>query len=134
MLFRYQWAETPATVDEVNPNKFIQKIIARRIADNAEFILESWELPVTMNWIAGVPVFNYSSNRVFQIPTTEIRKPITIEVINVGSGNNQFKISYPFMMRWEYWVQLLNVNTDFYDPAEPNNGYNNDWEHYQNIS
>jgi len=124
------WKENPSTQDEINLTNIGCQLVAKRVSDGVEFLLEDWQLPTTVIYQSGVPVFNYSNNRVFQIPTTEIRKPITVQVVNYGSGNDQFVISYPFMIRWENWVQLIGANTDFFNPSELNNGLNQDWEHY----
>ena len=126
------WVETPTTQDEINLTNVACQLVVKRISDGAEFLLEDFQLATTVIYQSAVPVFNYNSNRIFRIPTTEIRKPITIEVVTIGSGNYQFKISYPFMIRWENWVALVNANTDFFNPAELNNGLNEDWEHYLN--
>lgn len=124
------WRETPSNTDEINLTNLSQQVVAKRISDGAEFLLEDFQLPTNVVYQSGVPVFNYSNNRVFQIPTTEIRKAITIEVVTIGSSNYQFKINYPFMIRWENWVQLIGANSDFYNPSQLNNGLNRDWEHY----
>jgi len=128
------WSQTPASVDEVTLTKIYQQVVAKRISDGAEFLLEDWQLPIPNIFQAGAPFINYSNNRVFNIPTTEIRKPITVTVIDASPtpANAKFKISYPFMIRWEDWVALLGVNSDFFNPSEPNNGQNQDWEHYLN--
>lgn len=124
------WRETPSNTDEINLTNLSQQVVAKRISDGAEFLLEDFQLPTNVVYQSGVPVFNYSNNRVFQIPSTEIRKAITIEVVTIGSSNYQFKINYPFMIRWENWVQLIGANSDFYNPSQLNNGLNQDWEHY----
>ena len=38
------------------------------------------------------------------------------------------------MIRWEAWVALLGVNSDFFNPSEQNNGQNQDWFHYLNAN
>lgn len=124
------WAETPSNPDESNLTNIACQLVAKRISDGTEFLLEDWQYPITPIYQSGVPYINYSNNRIFNIPTTEIRKPITITVENISVGNNQFKISYPFMIRWESWVALIGANTDFFNTSEPNNGLNQDWFHY----
>lgn len=115
--------------DIIDITEFRQQIVAKRISDGAEFLLESWNLPVNMIYIAGQPVMNFSTPRIFQIPTGEIRKNITIETVFIGGGT-EFYVNYPFMIRWEYWIQLIGVNTDFFNTSQPNNGSNQDWFHY----
>jgi hypothetical protein len=40
-----------------------------------------------------------------------------------------YRIQFPFLMRWEYWEQLIlsNIPGAFIDYTEPNNGVNQDW-------
>lgn len=130
------WHESPPSgnSDTTYPKNVKCQIIAKRKLDGAEFILEDWNLDLVFQWAFNSygyqPIINYSSNRIFKIPTDEIRKPITITNVYPTPSNNEIKISYPFMMRWEYWEALMGVNSDFYNPSEPNNGFNQDWEHY----
>ncbi len=48
--------------------------------------------------------------------------------------NHNYFFAYPFLVRWEYWKQLLNVNSYFFDTTKPNNGQNNQWVNYNNIA
>ena len=126
------WAEFPSSVDEIYLTKIYQQVVAKRISDGAEFLLEDFQLNVPVIFQSGAPFINYSNNTVFNIPTTEIRKPITVTIIDASPtpANAKFKVSYPFMIRWEAWVALLGVNSDFFNPSQPNNGQNQDWFHY----
>jgi len=124
--------QVPTGPDTVILTKVYQQLVAKRISDGAEFLLEDWQLAIPNIFQNSMPYINYSANRVFNIPTTEIRKPITITVVDTGGAPNdaKYKISYPFMIRWEDWVSLLGVNSDFFNPSQPNNGQNQDWFHY----
>jgi hypothetical protein len=126
------WEEFPSTVDSVYLTKIYQQVVAKRISDGAEFLLEDFQLNVPVIFQGGAPFINYSNNTVFNIPTTEIRKPITVTIVDAvpTPSSAKFKISYPFMIRWEAWVALLGVNSDFFNPSEQNNGQNQDWYHY----
>jgi hypothetical protein len=130
-LISGDFAEIPA-VGEANLTNIIQQIVAIR-ADGNEFIIEDWQLPFTAIWQQGNPFMNYTTNRVFRIPQSEIRKPITIQTVNIG-GDWKYKVSYPFMIRWENWIQLITANSDFFNPAQQQNGQNQDWEHYQDFT
>lgn len=130
------WEEFPSTVDSVYLTKIYQQVVAKRISDGAEFLLEDFQLNVPVIFQGGAPFINYSNNTVFNIPTTEIRKPITVTIVDAvpTPSSAKFKISYPFMIRWEAWVALLGVNSDFFNPSQPNNGQNQDWFHYLNAN
>jgi hypothetical protein len=97
------WEEFPSTVDSVYLTKIYQQVVAKRISDGAEFLLEDFQLNVPVIFQGGAPFINYSNNTVFNIPTTEIRKPITVTIIDAVQtpSSEKFKISYPFMIRRE---------------------------------
>jgi hypothetical protein len=106
-----------------------QQIIAKK-TDGTEFILED------LFWTTASPIgfgisqqINFESPRVFQIPETEPRK--TFSITTSGSPESIFRINYPFMIRWEYWIALLGVNSEFYNTSLPNNGLNELWLNYQ---
>jgi hypothetical protein len=122
----------PTTVDGITDtfvNEIRQQIIAKK-TDGTEFVLED------LFWTTASPIgfgisqqINFESPRVFQIPETEPRK--TFSITTSGSPESIFRINYPFMIRWEYWIQLLGVNSEFYNPSLPNNGLNQLWLNYQ---
>ena len=75
---------------------------------------------------------NLTIPRVFNIPTTEIRKNVLIQrrtTLDTG-GFVYFDVVFPFMVRWEYWVALAGVNAAFFDATEPNDGFNQEWYNY----
>lgn len=99
------------------------KIKLKNSSTLEEFDLDPFDLPVTDQ------LLNFSLDRVFHIPTTEIRKPIVIKRrIDLDVLEKQYySVLFPFKMRWEYWLRLLTVPAEFFDAGEPNNGLNNDW-------
>jgi hypothetical protein len=123
----------PSTLDGITDtfvNEIRQQIIAKK-TDGTEFILED------LFWTTASPIgfgisqqINFESPRVFQIPETEPRK--TFSITTSGSPESIFRINYPFMIRWEYWISLLGVNSEFYNTSLPNNGLNELWLNYQN--
>jgi hypothetical protein len=81
---------------------------------------------------------NFNQGREFLIPQAEIRKNITFaRNINNDSGNRRYySLNYPFMMRWEYWRQLMlaTYSKDFFDNTQDYQGYNHNWTRLANIS
>ncbi len=53
------------------------------------------------------------------------------EVTSAETNKFFYEISYPFLMRWEYWENLLGVNNFFFNTSSPQNGQNHLWQHYQ---
>lgn len=102
--------------------------------DGTEFVFEHSNITIPYFVSGGIQQININLPRVFQIPSTEIRKNILITGGVIDGSKVIFTVNYPFMIRWEYWIPLLTANSDFYDTSEPNNGLNNDWFHYQNAN
>jgi len=119
-----------------HPNPTIYKNISSQIIakknDGTEFIIEDFSFIPSQSFSGPFQLTNYSGTRVFQIPTTEPRKKVTISDCYAEGDKIRFDINYAFMIRWEYWIALLNASTDFYDVTEPQNGLNQNWFRYQN--
>jgi hypothetical protein len=81
---------------------------------------------------------NFNQGREFLIPQAEIRKNITFaRNINNDAGNKRYySLNYPFMMRWEYWQQLMlaTYSKDFFDNTQDFQGYNHNWTRLANVS
>lgn len=45
-------------------------------------------------------------------------------------GEFFFRFQFPFMVEWAPYLPLAGVNDDFFDPNEPNDGFNRDWNRY----
>lgn len=76
-----------------------------------------------------------SASRPFKMPDADQRKTINIRRrIDLDTADfRYYEVYYPFLLRWEYWSALADVNGDFFDTAEPNNGQNNQWERYDTV-
>jgi len=76
--------------------------------------------------------FNFLKDRVFKMPTGEQRKEIKVNRrfdLDVGDLR-YYEIWFPFMVRWEDFVALLSVSTNFFDNTLPNDGLNNLWHRF----
>ena len=109
------------------------QIIAKK-TDGTEFVIEDYTIIPQSTFSGAYQLINYSSSRVFQIPTTEPRDNFIISNCYADGDKIRFDITHGFMIRWEDWIQLIGANTDFYDITEPNNGLNQDWFRYQNAN
>lgn len=130
------------TADDIVITSMIAKIKCFNTSTEQEFTLDQYSINmanVTPSGDITLPNFqqiNLSIPRVFHIPTTEIRKNIVVQRrsdLDAG-GKVYFDIVFPFMVRWEYWLALAGVNSDFFDINEPNDNFNNSWLHYANGS
>lgn len=110
---------------------------AKNSSTGEEFVLDNFKLDMS-----GLSVINdnqfvaYELDRVFDIPSSEIRKKISIQRRDDLDTATKFyyDFTFPFLMRWEYWKALAGVNGDFFDTSESNNGFNHFWHHYTEVS
>jgi hypothetical protein len=131
--------------DTINIVQTRQFLIAKNSVSNDEFILEQF----FQNWSGanlindGAPLgqyttqyFNFVQDRVFKMPTNDQRKQIQVNRrVDLDTADfRYYEMYYPFMMRWEDWVQLLTASTNFFDVNEPNNGLNNLWNRYSTFA
>lgn len=123
--------------DNIVMNSITTKIKAKNIATGQQFDLDTFSLPLTALQVITQGGFSnqfidFELDRVFQLPTTEIRKKIKIrrrtDLDNAGVF--YYDALFPFLSRWEYWVKLAGVSGDFFDQNVPNNGQNQDWFRY----
>lgn len=108
------------------------ELIAEK-TDGSEFVLETYSQAVPATPIVnGGQFFNISQAKSFKIPSGQIRSNcILSRRTDLDSGAlKTYLLQYPFAFRWEDWVALANVNSDFYDAAELNDGFNHDWWRY----
>jgi hypothetical protein len=124
---------SPATYPQLTKITSISNQIIAKKTDGTEFIIEDYTLPITYSSIGTLQVINYSNQRVFQIPTSEVRKVLTVSGGNIVGAKIIFDVNFPFMIRWEDWVALATASMEFYNTGQPNNGLNNEWTHYQTV-
>jgi hypothetical protein len=89
-----------------------------------QFTLES----VTFNFAgiqisgAGKYLLNESQTIITSLPTTSVKRVSTLELLPSIDTPTQYGIRayYPFLLRWEYWLEQLNANSDFYPDQNKN--------------
>ena len=82
--------------------------------------------------IAGQFQPNFIIPRNFNLPPSSDRNVVTLSRMPTidEPGKYGLQLCYGFLSRWEYWLQQLNADNDFFDITEPNDGKNKDWQHY----
>ncbi len=128
---------TGKETDGILITKIKQQLVLTH-ASEADIILEDFALNTSQYPLIGiVQNINFSQDRSFKIPNG-IRKTITIERnFDLDSGNvYNWRISYPFMFRWEYWIALAlqNVPAAIFDHTKPLDGLNQFWHRYNTIA
>ena len=129
----------------INIQQTRQFLIAKNSVTNDEFILEqffqNWGGTTLVN--DGTPsgqyttqFINFIQDRVFQMPTNDQRKQLRVNRRTDLDTTDfrYYEMYYPFMMRWEDWIALLNANTNFFDASLPQNGLNQLWNRYSTFA
>ncbi len=75
---------------------------------------------------------NQTVNRNFNLPPTTDRN--VIELVRKANldvaGKYGYQLRYGFLNDWRYWMADNNVDNDFYDPTEPQDGKNKNWQRF----
>jgi hypothetical protein len=109
------------------------QVVARHTGTGEEFELDGFHMSLGSIPLTGdSQQFDSQVARAFHIPVGTLRKYIEVKRRNDldTTTKRYFSSNYPFLFRWEYWTQALGVHSDFFKPAQPNNGFNEWWYHY----
>lgn len=111
-------------------NTLTASIVARNIITEDEFTLTSafWDIS-SIPFVGGVyQIIDTSQTQSVQpqLPTTSEKRDayITLDSAYDTMTHYGVRLYFPFLLRWEYWLQQLNANLVFY----PNQ--NKDWQNY----
>lgn len=119
--------------------KFTARLIAKDSISGNEFILEQKSINLPNNLIAyGQQSFSLNVAMPYHVPSNEIRKNMIAESVNVVVPgmvtDTYFRFAYPFLINWEYWSELLGVDTSFFDSTKSFNNLNKDYQKYSTSS
>jgi len=80
---------------------------------------------------AGVPQWNYNDVRGFKLENGNNKNWVKVQrEPSLDSGSEYGYVAYfGFKIRWEDWILKNPMPSAFFDLAELNNGFNNDWYH-----
>jgi hypothetical protein len=104
--------------------------------------LEEFELDKITTDVSSSPVISGNQfidilqDRIYHIPSTEIRKKLKIKRrIDLDAADKYYyEFALAELIRWEYWKELAIANGAFFDTGEPNNGWNEFWHRYTTVS
>jgi hypothetical protein len=112
---------------------FVAKIVALDTNSDESFVLQQ----TTFNFnsvpqVAGKYILNLVSPVFSQFQTTSLKRDALLELDSSIDGDGYgVKIYFPFLLRWEYWLQQLNADADFYPNEQTRNWLpydtTNDW-------
>jgi hypothetical protein len=107
--------------------------------------LESFDLNTcffnisTIPFVGGQYIINQSNTVQNTLPTTSNKRIATLVLEPTIDTLTEYgiKVYFPFLLRWEYWLQQLNADADFYPNEQTKNWFNfnnlGDWELRLNI-
>lgn len=98
-------------------------ILAENIATGKEFVLESMNFDTSsqdLNFF--VDMYQNVSNN---LPTSSLKKIAFLKLINKTNDIITLRLYYPFLIRWEYWLQQLNADQKAIQLAINNKDWNN---------
>lgn len=123
------------TTDEIKLTQIKAQIIAKN--GTKSFELDQFIMQLVSETLVGyTQQFDIQVARSFHIPAGTIRKYIEVKRRNdLDTGTRKyFSSNYPFLFRWEDWTLALGVDPAFFDSSLPNNGFNEWWYHYAQLS
>jgi hypothetical protein len=125
------------TSDTILLTNIVAELVAKNTVSGAEFSLESESFNLSgATIINDLQYVNLTIPRPYKIPTSELHRNIKLLRRTDLDGGDlyYYDLIYPYQIRWEDWVKLNNVNGAFFDTAESNNGFNNEWLRYDNLT
>ena len=109
-------------------------IVARNTVTEDEFTLTSafWDIS-SIPFVGGVYQMSIAAQSVpvqSQLPTTSEKRTafITLDGTYDTMTHYGVRMYFPFLLRWEYWLQQLNANVIFYPDQNKN------WQNYQSVT
>lgn len=122
-------------------NEFSREFAATRVFELDSFALnfDALNAPVVPWGVAGAdgyaPNLNYTQDRNWQLPSGDFKRQIKIFTEHTnGTSVWDYNFWFPFIFREEYWLALAAADNDFYDPLQPQNGKNQKWLRYHDLS
>ena len=136
-----KFVSAKASIIAQKPNvfseEFSREFLSTRIFELDSFITSFNNLNARIiPWgVAGAdgyaPNLTVKQDRSFLLPSGDFRREINFFTKHVdGILTWDYWFYFPILFRWEYWTSLLNADNDFYNAAQPQDGFNNWWHHY----
>ncbi len=124
------------------PNIFSSEF-SREFASTRSFELDSFIIPFTsanapiVPWGSDgyAPNINFTSDRNWALPLGDFRRQIKAFTTHTPSTSNwKYSFWFPIIFDERYWLALAAADNDFYDPLLPQNGKNQKWLRYHDLS
>jgi len=81
------------------------------------------------------PNINFTQDRPWALPSGDFRKQIKAFTEHTASTSVwTWNFWFPFIFNERYWLALTQADNDFYDVTQPQNGKNDKWLRYHDLS
>lgn len=126
------------TFDRVS-NELINSITTSVVLEKTgeSFVLDSFEFDLSNAQIindtsGGFQDVDFSTQKNIQLSDADIRRTVSLRrYTDIDDGFKKgYRMVWPFVMNWQYWIEKQGVNSEFFDQNEPENGLNEDWFRY----
>jgi len=114
------------------PTALSYGFIVERISDGLTYELENFKIDLTQ--FPDTTQFNFDASRGFKLVAGNDKNFVKVDYwapLDTGLTVKGVRGLYGYKVRWEDWIKRINVpaeiEQDFYNNAEFNNGINNDW-------
>lgn len=109
---------------------FTARIEAKNSSTGESFTLQNAFFNIaTIPFVGGKYILNQSQAIITTLPNTSVKRDALLVLEPSLDTIDEYgvKIYFPFLYRWEYWLQQLNADSDFYP-----NDQTKDWFEYGN--
>ena len=137
ILARVRFQIDTATGSDIPiPTAITYGIIVERNSDGLTYELDNFKIDLTQ--YPDPTQYNFSASKGFKLIAGNDKNFIKVDYYPALDSGTKLGVQglYGFKIRWEDWLKRINVpaeiENDFYNNAELNNGINNDW--YQWLS
>lgn len=116
------------------PTKITFGVLVEQDITGTQYLLDTTD--VDLSTFPDPTQYNYDVPRDFKLGIGNPKNNLKVNYNAAADTGTEKGVlgQYGFKVRWEDWLQRFNAPTDFYDNTELNNGKNNDWFHYFEVS
>lgn len=128
-----------------DPDEFVEiesmfaMIIAYNDVENIFFKIQNVTIPTSSIFVknissAGIQQISIDTTRGFLIDEDSQFNNLKVATKAFSVPNQTYSIQIGMMVDWQFWEQLLNADTVFYDVNQPNNGLNKKTSNYSDAN
>ena len=129
--------DTSVLTEDLTINALNLGIFAKNPTTGQEFALSERQVSFAGTTVVnGIEFIDFNQQTAFKAPADDLIKNVIVkrDIAADASPLYYYDVFFPYLVRWEDWQILQGASGDFFDNTEPNNGLNNDWHKYDDVS